>query len=212
MTGHEEARLALLLARMTPPRGSNSGHVVLNWPDDLLVKRLLARLTMRHPPLAWPEAWGLLVWNDGAGIVIHPGPPTLWDGGLPGRQGLELARLELARRTGRLELEKRGGTRAAGHCAHGWLFENTRGRQGRAGVGVWTPHLALWQSGQPCLELCSKVTRLARLASMARRVVEGRGGHIDPAAHTGSVAHGRQRIPCVQGQILCETGHTPGLA
>ena len=79
MTGHEEARMALLLARMTPPRGSNSGHVVLSWPDDLLVKRLLARLTMRQPPLAWPEAWGLLVWNDGGGIVSHPGPPTLWD-------------------------------------------------------------------------------------------------------------------------------------
>ena len=206
------ARMALLLARMTPPRGSNSGHVVLSWPDDLLVKRLLARLTMRQPPLAWPEAWGRLVWNDGVGIVIHPGPPTLWDGGPPGRQGCKPGRDSLARLTGRLELEKRGGTRAAGHCAHGWLFENTRGRQGRAGVRVWSPCETLWQSGQPCLELCSKVTRLARLASLARRVVEGRGGHIDPAAHTGRVAHSTQGIPGVQGQILCETGHTPGLA
>ena len=168
------------LTRMTSSTMWNvhSGHIVLSWPDDLLVKGLLARLTMRQPPHTWPEAWGCLVWNDGAGIVSHPGPPTLWDRlqMLP-RLARSLGLVRLTRSLVRLTRLPNTQLREG---AHDRLLEDTRRRQGRA--RRWAPWLAIWHGGQIGQILRSKVeVSLLTRRQLTRRLLT-RVSQADPTA------------------------------
>ena len=156
----------------------DSGYIVLDWPDHLVVKGRLARLIRSQLPQTWPNSSRHLVFNDGASIIRHPGLPTL-------RNRLErlprLARsLGLVRLTRSLVRLTRLPNTQLREGAHDRLLEDTRRRQGRA--RRWAPWLAIWHGGQIGQILRSKVeVSLLTRRQLTRRLLT-RVSQADPTA------------------------------